>query len=150
MKIRPVGAELFHEDEHTGMMNVRNFTNALKNQNSIPQFYSRFNSRGSVMRIVTRLHTRGNRVGFPAEARVLPPSKAPRPAVGPTHMPNLSSTGGYFSGWKASEAWAWKFFYLVPNFRASAATTSLCAEGHVTFTPHFDLWLLHHVHNTDG
>jgi len=63
-------------------------------------------------------------------------------------MPILFSTGGYFSGRKAAEALAWQFFYLVPNFIACGATTSLRAEGHATFTPHFDLCLLHHVHNT--
>ena len=65
-------------------------------------------------------------------------------------MPILFSTGGYFSGWKAAEAWTWQFFYIVPNFRASGATTSLRAEGQVTFTPHFDLWLLSRVLNTGG
>ena len=73
MKIRPVGAELFHEDGQTGMMNLtvafRNFTNALKNQNSIAQFSPRFKSRGSVMRIVTRLHFRGNRSWIPGRGK---------------------------------------------------------------------------------
>jgi hypothetical protein len=73
MKIRPVGAELFHDDGQTGMMNLidafRNFTNALKNQNSTAQFSPRFKSRGNVMRIVTRLHIRGNRSWFPGKGK---------------------------------------------------------------------------------
>jgi len=73
MKIHPVGAELLHADGQTGMMNLivafRNFTNALTNQNSTAQFSPRFKSRGSVMRIVTRLDVQGNRSWVPGRGK---------------------------------------------------------------------------------
>ena len=84
MKIRPVGAESFHEDGQTGMMNLivafRNFTNALKNQNLIAQVSPRFKCGGSVMRIVTRLHFRGNRSWIPGRGKFyLSPKRPDRP-----------------------------------------------------------------------
>jgi len=55
------------------MMNLivafRNFTNALKSQNSTAQFSPRSKSRGSVMRIATRLHVRGNRSWIPGRGK---------------------------------------------------------------------------------
>jgi len=73
VKIGQVGAELFHADGQTGTMNLivafRNLTNTLKNQNSSAQFSPRFRSRGSVMRIVTRLDVQGNRSWVPGRGK---------------------------------------------------------------------------------
>ena len=118
----------------------------LKTKSSIAQFSPRFKSRGSVMRIVTRLDVRGNRSWVSGRGKSYISLQCVHNGPGPIPF----SIGGYFSGRKSAEVWAWKVSYLVPNFRVSGATSPLRAQGHVTFTLYFDLWLLHHVHNTDG